>query len=321
MSVYAESRAEPQDVRGACAYALGAAAGRAFASGEGDAAIRASDVLRRDLVAATVTVEKCALVTALGNAGVPADVVVITRFTQDPEGPVRSASALALRKMNVAESRNRLIELLADREIIVAQSALVALTEHKLEDDELERLAELVLTGRTSVVIDARVLRLLVAQRPRLTACPARAGAIENALRLLLGRVEAGNHETTGSGERRAVAGPPLPVMNKSGSVRPMPAATPIVPAAIIAINPTHPVAETEIDRPLQARMLHAQATQALPPAQPQTASGSYRIVNKGDSLETVRARMIEMGLDPNARASIIPQPPPRRSNATRIGR
>ena len=42
--------------------------------------------------------------------------------------------------------------------------------------------------------------------------------------------------------------------------------------------------------------------------------SGAYRIVNPGDSLETVRARMLEMGLDPNARSSIIPQPPPRRA-------
>ena len=46
----------------------------------------------------------------------------------------------------------------------------------------------------------------------------------------------------------------------------------------------------------------------------PMIPSGAYRIVNPGDSIETVRARMIEMGLDPNARSSIIPQPPPRRA-------
>lgn len=45
-------------------------------------------MLRRDLLSATTTVEKCALVTALGNAGVATDIVVIARFTQDTEGPV-----------------------------------------------------------------------------------------------------------------------------------------------------------------------------------------------------------------------------------------
>src|SRR6478672_9827747 len=64
MSVYAESKSEQHDVRAACAYALGAAAGQALTSGDPDAAVRASDVLRRDLLAAGSTNEKCALLTA-----------------------------------------------------------------------------------------------------------------------------------------------------------------------------------------------------------------------------------------------------------------
>ena len=39
------------------------------------------------------------------------------------------------------------------------------------------------------------------------------------------------------------------------------------------------------------------------------------RLVNPGDSVEQVRERMIQLGLDPNARMSIIPQPPPRRAS------
>ena len=42
MSVYAESRGEVQDVRAACAYALGAAAGSALVAGDMEAAVRAS---------------------------------------------------------------------------------------------------------------------------------------------------------------------------------------------------------------------------------------------------------------------------------------
>ncbi len=348
MSVYAESRGEPHDVRAACAYALGAAAGQALTAGDPDAAIRASDVLRRDLQSATAIIEKCALLTALGNVGFPSDVMVVTRFAQDPEPPVRSAAAIALRKMAVPDATAQLVALLADPQVKVAQSALHALADHKLSDDELERLAELVLGGRTSLAIDARVLRLLVAQRPSLTACPGRAVAIENALRLLLGRVEAAAAiEPTGSGERRAAIA--APVIAQSGSVRAMPAARPhppsqsshpppamppppapfraAVPAAPVPVpvkaieRPTAPLKSTprapatEIGvPPLHPRVAPASAINAIaatvvdqPPFSP---SGSYRMVYAGDSPDAVRARMIQMGLDPNARISNIPAPP-----------
>jgi hypothetical protein len=271
MSVYAESRGEPHDVRAACAYALGAAAGRAFAAGDPEAAVRASDVLRRDLLSAGIIIEKCALLTAVGNAGVPTDVMVITRFTQDAEAPVRAAAALALRKILVPEATAQLVALLVDREIKVAQSALLALADHKLSDDDLERLAEHVIAGRTSAMIDARVLRLIVAQRPRLTSSPGRAGAIEHALRMLLGRIEAATaNEPAGSGQRRVVYGRPASV-------------------------PRVDVAATIVDQP---------------PIR--VGSGSYSIVSPADSVDAARERMIQMGLDPNARASSIPQPPPR---------
>lgn len=361
MSVYAESRGEPHDVRAACAYALGAAAGQAYAAGDPDAATRASDVLRRDLQSASAIIEKCALLTALGNVGVPADVALVTHFTQDPEAPVRAAAAIALRKMTVPEAVAQLIDLLADPQVKVAQSALHALAEHKLDDDEMDRLAELVLGGRTSLAIDARVLRLLVAQRPRKTSCPGRAVAIENALRLLIGRVEAAAaNEPSGSGERRAAFA--APVMAQSGSVRAMPAARPYpssitrpsppppamagpasvsapaipapppmpAPAAPFRAKPAigAPQVRTQIGvPPLQGRPAQG-AQPAAQPASPQVSgvaatvvdqaplapSHAHRIVSAGDSADVVRARMIQMGLDPDARISCIPQPPPRRT-------
>ena len=191
MSVYAESRREPHDVRAACAYALGASAGQALVAGDLDAAARASDVLRRDLLSAGPIIEKCALLAALGNAGVPGDVLVMTRFTEDPDAPVRAAAALALRKLSLREASARLVALLADPELKVAQNALLALGEHRLADVDLEAIAELVLSGATAVALDGRILGLLVAQRPRLGRTSSRTGVIEQALRLLLGRVEA----------------------------------------------------------------------------------------------------------------------------------
>lgn len=279
MSVYAESRSEPHDVRAACAYALGAAAGHAFTAGDPDAAVRASDVLRRDLLAAGTAVEKCALLTALGNAGVLSDVAVITRFSQDSEAPVRASAALALRKMTVPEATTQLVSLLTDADALVTHGALHALADHTLADEELDHLADLVLSGRTSLAIDARILRLIVAQKPRLRSMPGRAGAIEQALRLLLGRVEAASHgELTGSGERRAFVSVGMPSI--AATHRPL---------------NHNPLAATVIDQPPLQR-----------------GSGAYSVVNRGDSVETVRARMLALGLDPNARTSAIPHPPTR---------
>ena len=86
----------------------------------------------------------------------------------------------------------------------------------------------MVLAGRTSLAIDARILRLIVAQKPRLTPMPGRAGAIENALRLLLGRVEAAaNGELTGSGERRVPSGRAARIaMHRRAPSRPAPKQT-----------------------------------------------------------------------------------------------
>ena len=350
MSVYAESRNEPHDIRAACAYALGAAAGQALSSGDPDAAVRASDVLRRDLLSATTVIEKCALVTALGNAGVAADIMVVARFTLDAERPVRAAAALALRKVNVPEARAHLVQLVGDREMKVAQSALTALSEHKLDDEELERLAEQVTGGHTQVGLDMQILRLIVKQRPRLTSVPGRAGQIESALRLLLGRVEAaasGDGATvtgSGSGERRVVFPSPtkFPSVTSASGSGSVPAMMPMhdaqTPRMMKAMQMTAPQTAYVAQAPLTMPEEHfendattvsqaptvvnhaplAQTMMTAPepatlPAQP-APPGAYRLVNPGDSVETVRARMIEMGLDPNARMSIIPQPPPRRA-------
>lgn len=195
MSVYFESRNEPHYIRAACAYALGAAAGQANKAGEVDAAIRATDVLRRDLREASTIQEKCALVTAIGNSGLAMDTSSILQFTADPDGAVRAAATLGLRKIGGSDSRRALIAMLADRELKVSVSAIIALGEQRLETDELERLADLVLGGRTSLDLDARLLGFLSAQRSRSSS------AVERALRLLIGRAD----DQRVSGEREAV--------------------------------------------------------------------------------------------------------------------
>lgn len=185
MSVYFESKNELHTVRAACAYALGAAAGQANKTGDVDAAIRATDVLRRDLRDATTPNEKCALATALGNAGLALDIGGLLQLTADEDDAVRAAATLALRKMGTLDTRRALVAMLADRERKVAESAITALSEQHLEIEEIERLAELVLAGRTSLDLDARMLTLLCAQRARASSL------LEKAIRLLVGRLEA----------------------------------------------------------------------------------------------------------------------------------
>lgn len=306
MSTYAESRAESHDVRAACAFALGAAAGHSKTSGEPEAAVRATDVLRRDLVSATTAPEKCALLTALGNAGVTSDVMVITRFTHDPESSVRAAAALALRKMDVSEARAHLVVMLSDGEIEVAERALIALADHELEEDDVERLAELVLGARTPPALDAKLLQFLVAQQPKMSTCPGRTGAIENALRLLLGRVETNAvEERTGQWVRPHPSQSSMPPRG-SGE---RPAAQPFRAAA-----PVGPPDSSE-DRTTRALVRPHPVYTAPPPgrAMQQGAlpcSGSYRMVSAPGSSPTSRAQMIALGLDPDAQSGAIPAPP-----------
>ena len=189
VSVYAQSKHEVHEVRAACAYALGAGAGRAHVWGLTDAAMRAAEVLRFDLLRATSPVEKCALVTALGNAGLESDVGVILRFVEDEDGRVRCAAALALKKMHTTEARSALLGLLVTKDENLAESALSALFEQSLVQEEIVRLAELVLAGRTPLALDGRILRLIVTQKLNVVG-QVSLDTVEDAVQLLLSRLE-----------------------------------------------------------------------------------------------------------------------------------
>lgn len=75
--------------------ARGAAAGPASNSGERDAAVHASDILRRDLLVSSQVVENCAFLAALENAGISSDVATDpdASTSTDLKPPPRRASA------------------------------------------------------------------------------------------------------------------------------------------------------------------------------------------------------------------------------------
>lgn len=238
-SVYAESRYEAADVRAACAYALGAAAGRANAAGLIEAAQFVSETLRRDLGVALEGPEKCALLAALGNVGLEADVSVIVHLANDPDPRVRGAAALALRKTNCAEARAALLMLLTGANVSVAESALSALFGQTLEEGEIVRLAELVLDGRTALALDGRILRLIVTQKISRSSSNASERSeiargsesandsavpkhedeiVERVIHVLLSRIEARNGASEGDVESSSPAlAPSQPPASKSG--------------------------------------------------------------------------------------------------------
>lgn len=318
MSVLAESRAELLDVRAACAYALGAAAGNAHRAGDQDAAIRASDVLRRDLLRAGTAREKAAFVTALGNAGIPHDAPTIMRFVHDAEAPVRAAAALALRLVEAPEAKGKLLEMITDADDKVAHSALVGLSAHRLDEDDLDRLAELVLAGRTSLALDGAILRLVVAHGGKLQpqGTGNRRGVIENALRLLLGRVEtalptgmpgtSGEHPIVRGGQRMIVhAGGSAESWTKPSQV----ASSAMFSSAYSSSAPpppsSHSDEELTIARPIAPIPIRGMYGNQSPFGA--SASSSYAIVHEP-------GRLRELGLDPNGRSSNLPAPPATRS-------
>jgi hypothetical protein len=312
MSVLAESRGEALEIRAACAYALGAAAGHAYRAGDHDAAIRASDVLRRDLLRASTAREKAAFVTALGNAGIPHDAPTVMRFVHDAEASVRAAAALALRLVEAPEAKAKLLEMITDADEKVAHSALVGLSAHRLDEDDLDRLAELVLAGRTSLALDGAILRLVVAHGGKLQpqGTGHRRGVIENALRLLLGRVETGvpSGMPGTSGEHPVVRGGQRMIVRAGGSAESWTKPSQGVPLFSSAYSSSappppssHSDEELTIARPV--RPIRGMGGSV-------GSSGSYRMVHEPGRLQ-------ELGLDPNARTSNIPSPPQTRGDVS----
>jgi hypothetical protein len=206
-AIYIEARNQPEAVRAACAYALGACAGNARLAGDEDAAGRVTEALRRDLLDTELPSLRRALVLALGNAGLLVDLPAFVRAAMDPDASVRAAAAIAMRRVDDRTARAQLAALVLDPDTRVAESAIHALSVHRLDDAEVERIAEMVARGETPIALDALLLGLLVAQRraptsswgrmPNRRAAGACPGALEDALRALLGRAAGSTHPSS----------------------------------------------------------------------------------------------------------------------------
>jgi hypothetical protein len=78
--------------------------------------------------------------------------------------------------------------MIAGVDVNVAESALTALFGQSLAEHEIVRLAELVLSGRTALALDNRILRLIVTRKREIGGAPVR--LVEDAVHFLLTRLE-----------------------------------------------------------------------------------------------------------------------------------
>ncbi|WIG94074.1 HEAT repeat domain-containing protein [Myxococcus sp. SDU36] len=135
------------DTRVATSYALGATAGALYRQQQDGEALAAVQRLESELHTARTPESKAHLLLALGNAGLEAQVDVITRYTQDPDAQVRRASARALRKIQTPQALRSLLTLAEDPQAPVQSSALTALGRRPLDDSALRQLRDLALAG------------------------------------------------------------------------------------------------------------------------------------------------------------------------------
>jgi HEAT repeat protein len=105
---------EDADLRTASVYTLGSVAGHMAATGRRDGAERLCARIVQEMDRGTGS-PKSAYITALGNAGVPAQEPLLLRLSDDGSSETRVSAINALRKYDDATTRARLLAILTAR--------------------------------------------------------------------------------------------------------------------------------------------------------------------------------------------------------------
>ena len=156
----------------ACAYALGALA----AAGRDEQAEKSNAIVTElvgDLAKAKSDDDRSALVRGLGNAGYPTTIGAIVAHRGSESADVRAAVAAALRKVDGPPVVDALLELVTDRDAVVAATAFASLFRKELDDATWARLHELFDARKISSSAHETLLSGLSARRgesPQVTA-------------------------------------------------------------------------------------------------------------------------------------------------------
>jgi hypothetical protein len=136
------------DMVGASAYAMGAVAQSLRDNGEKDEAERLAAQLERDLRAAKTPDDEAVFVAALGMAALPQHESLLLGFATHPAWQLRLAAATALRDYASDESREAIVGLVADEQMLVQTRAMLALLKENLTPDDLGQLLAAVTARR-----------------------------------------------------------------------------------------------------------------------------------------------------------------------------
>ena len=148
------------------AHVLGAVAGRLEARGAHGEARASIDVLAGALDKATAPAPRAAYLSALGNAGDPAQVPRITKHARDEDPNVRRAVASALRKTKDPAARHTLVALARDPNEEVQIAAVSSLGQHPIEPGEQRELAQLLDAPQLGGEAEAQLTTVLLRQGP-----------------------------------------------------------------------------------------------------------------------------------------------------------
>jgi HEAT repeat protein len=154
------------DMAYAEAHVLGAMAGTQAARGDRAEAKASTDVLASALEDARTPAARSAYLSALGNAGDPAQIPRITKHAHDQDPAVRRSVASALRKTDDPAARSTLMSLATDSDEDVQLAAVDALAHHPVEASEQRELARMLEAPRLGGEAEARVVTLLLQQGP-----------------------------------------------------------------------------------------------------------------------------------------------------------
>lgn len=143
----------------AAAHSLGAAAGHLRHAGKDYAVFNGK--LVEGLKNAGTPAEKRAMVNSLGNVGAPENIPVLAEMTKDDSPEVRKAVARAMRKNDEPEARRVLFDLVNDTDISVAEAAIATLGDQTLEQDDIDRLENVVTAATFNPALDQSLVTVL----------------------------------------------------------------------------------------------------------------------------------------------------------------
>jgi hypothetical protein len=154
------------DMAYAEAHVLGSIAGRMSAHGMRGDAKASVDMIAKSVDEAKTPAARAAYLSALGNAGDPAQVSRIAKHANDTDPTVRRSVAAALRKTKDPAAKSTLLSLAKDPNEEVQVTALDSIAQQGLEPSDQRELTSLIDQSKLGAEAEGRAVTMLLRQGP-----------------------------------------------------------------------------------------------------------------------------------------------------------